>query len=1214
MQNTIRKVLTRKYLIITVAVLLLYTLAGFAIAPMIIRWYVPRYAQQNLHCQAGLERVRINPFLFSVEANGFNLKQADGLLLVSFDRLFVDLEMSSLFRWAVVLRELALDKPEIHLVFEPDGTINFEKLVPVSPQPPEPAKPNAKPFRFILQTLDIQQGRIAVVDKRQSTPADFNLEKLNLHLKDFSTVKDHNGIYSFSGTNEDGESIQWEGEISLTPLHSKGKLSLKAIRTASLWKFFRDTNNLEQPAGLINVNTEYHLDAAAAPVQMTLDGLNVSLSDLSLKLLDADKAFLQLKKINLDVPRFDLASRQLHVGKLLFEEGAVDVRIDKSGGSNLQRIIRAALPEKHHGEGPPSPAASSSESASGADQKTEPHSTLAVPASAPPPAADPSFKINADSIEIKAVSIALEDESRKTPVKAGIAGLDLSLKADVEVGSNENKVALREITSELKAINLQDPQSQGPLFATEKLMVEGGEFDLGARSITISRIALNKGRLDAGIDAEGKINWLQLLQTKGAAEEAPGTKPSSDAGPAWKFLVKSFEVEGFSSSFSDQTTHSGKPVLGLQGLNVKLTGVDGISPMGFSVSFQVEQGGTASVNGTVNPSIPSVEAEVNVSGVVLTSLQPYIEPYVTLVLQSASVSTRGNLRYGVPGDAQNTAYEGDFSLNGLRLTDPGSKKPYFSWDAVQIPKFKLTLQPNGLEVQEIKISKPVGEFIIGEDKTLNLAKVIKKKQGETKTPTPTKPEPIKPGPVKPDSAKLGAAKPGPTKPGPTNVAQKNSQDVFPYRLSKVQVINGNMVFADLSLRPRFMTRIHDLKGMVTGLSSSKDAQARVQMDGHVDQYGLVKISGVIRPNDFGRSSDIDLVFRNLEMKNLSPYSGKFAGRLIKTGKFSADLKYQIHDYKMTGDNKIIIDNLVLGEQVDEPGASNLPLDLAIALLRDANGRIDIGLPVTGDLNDPQFSIGPLIWKVLTNLITKAVTAPFRALGSLFGGEGTNFDAVEFDPGSADLPPPEKEKLIKIADAMKQRPQLKLVIQGRYSPEVDGMEFKDLSIRRMIATKQGVKLSPNDDPGPLDFTDSKTQNTVENLYKERFGKPSLTELEKGVEAGSITLRTPATHQEKKGKETGFFSRMSDNLKLYKIIPGGKSPEQATLWAGELYIRLVESEKVADSALQQLAGKRAQSIAAELEGPVQVPKERVGIKDPEPLSGDERPSVKLSLDAL
>jgi hypothetical protein len=177
-----------------------------------------------------------------------------------------------------------------------------------------------------------------------------------------------------------------------------------------------------------------------------------------------------------------------------------------------------------------------------------------------------------------------------------------------------------------------------------------------------------------------------------------------------------------------------------------------------------------------------------------------------------------------------------------------------------------------------------------------------------------------------------------------------------------------------------------------------------------------------------------------------------------------------------------------------------------------------------------------------------------------------------------------------------------------------MEFKDLSIRRIIAAKQGVKLSPNDDPGPLDFTDSKTQNTVENLYKERFGKQSLTELEKGVEAGSITLRTPTTRQEKKDKEPGFFSRMTGNLKLYKIIPGGKSPEQATLWAGELYIRIVESEKIADKDLQQLAGKRAQSIAAELEGAVQVPKERVSIKEPEPLPGDEHPSAKLSLDAL
>ena len=432
---------------------------------------------------------------------------------------------------------------------------------------------------------------------------------------------------------------------------------------------------------------------------------------------------------------------------------------------------------------------------------------------------------------------------------------------------------------------------------------------------------------------------------------------------------------------------------------------------------------------------------------------PISNRIVTLQLQSAALAAQGRLRYGIPGDAQQVAYEGSFSLNNLRLADAKSpKKPYLSWDAVQLPKFKLTLQPNRLDAQEINISKPVGELIIEEDKTLNLVKVLKNRPPDKKPPPPAKLPPAKPATAKPN-------KQAPKKAGPAK-----ESDTFPYHIAKVRVEKGNMVFADLSLRPQFMTRIHDLKGTVTGLSSLPDAQAKVQMDGQVDQYGTAKISGVIRPNDFGRSSDIEMVFRNLEMKNLSPYSGKFAGRLIKSGKFSADLKYKLHEYKMTGDNKIVIDNLTLGEQVDNPESTNLPLDLAIALLKDSNGRIDIGLPVTGDLNDPQFSIGPLVWQVFTNLITKAVTSPFRALGSLLGGESENFDALEFDPGSAELPPPEKEKLLKLAEALKSRPQLKLVIQGRYSPEVDGLEFKERSIRRMVAIRLGTKLRFERRPG------------------------------------------------------------------------------------------------------------------------------------------------------
>lgn len=1185
MKQTLPKILTHKYLVITVAVLLLYALVGFVALPKLVRWYVPRYGQQELHCLATIKKVRINPFLLTIEINGFSLKQADGSSLIAFARLFVDLETSSLFHWAVVLRELDLDKPNIYLAVEPDGTINFEKLAPASSSPPEPSKPDAKPFRFILQGATINEGQIVAVDRRQSTPAQLSVEKLNLQVKDVSTIKVRKGSYAISATTEEGASFQWEGEVSLAPLRSEGKLSLKAIQTASLWKFFKDNTNLEQPTGQIAITTGYRLDGASSPIQITLDGLKISLSDLSLQLLHADKAFLQLKKVDLDAPHFDLATNQLHVARLLIEKGAVDVRISETGGLNLQQILRASKPAEHRRPKPSPNGAPPSASVAGVDQKmASPHTPPVVAPPPAPAAAAPPFKMNADAIKLKDVSLALDDESRKVPIKAEIAGIDLNFKAKVEAGEKGNKVSLQEISSELKAVNIRSALAPEPLFATEKLTVEGGNCDLGTRVLTVSRIGMNTGRLDAGRDADGTFNWLQAIETKGAAGDSPEAKPASDAGPAWKFLVKSFEVDGFSSQFSDLTTRSDKPVLSLQGVKVRLTDVDGKSPMAFTLGFQVEQGGGATVNGTVNPSLPSVEAEVNVSGIVLTSLQPYIEPYVTLTLQSATVSTHGKLQYGVPGAASNTAYEGDFSLNGLSLTNPGVEKPYLSWDAVQIPKAKLTLQPNGLEVHDIKIVKPVGELIIGEDKTLDLTKVLKKQQGGTAPPSQPKPE------------------------------ENNVQDAFPYKISHVQLEKGNMVFADLSLRPKFMTRIHGLKGTITGLSSAKDAQAKVKLDGRVDRYGMAKINGVIRPNDFGRSSDVDMAFQNVEMKNLSPYSGKFAGRLIKSGKVSADLKYQIHDYKMIGDNKILIDNLVLGEQVDDPGAANLPLDLAIALLQDAQGRIDIGLPVTGDLKDPQFSIGPLIWHVFTNLITKAVTAPFRALGSIFGGEGENFDAVAFDPGKADLLPPEKEKLMKLADALKNRPQLKLVIQGRYSPGADGRELKDLSIRRMVATRQEAKLGPNEDSGPLDLTDSKTQSILEELYQERFGETSLKELEKGIAAGTVKPRTSAKNQEKKRKEKSFFSKTVDNLALYKIIPGGKSSEQAALWAEELSIRLAESEKVPDQTFHQLAGERAQAIAGELEGDGQIFKERIGIKDPEPLSGNESPFAKLSLDAL
>jgi hypothetical protein len=1222
MRFGIRKVLFSKYVLIPAVALLLYTFVGFLIAPLIVRWYVPKYARETLQCQAGLEKIRINPFLLTFEAKGFSVNQADGSPLAAFDRFFIDYEMSGLLHWAAVFREISLEGPSLHVVFEPGGGLNLQKLFPGSPEPKMPAEPpktESEPFPVVLENVAVHGGKIALVDNRPSEPADLSIETFDFELKDLSTLEGRDGRGSFTAATSDGTTIQWEGEIILAPLRATGKLALSGVRAATLWKFARDELNLEPPKGRLDITTSYRLDASTRPVQMMLEGLRAELSDLSLKLSEADKPFLDLAKVEMFAPRMDLAARTLQVEKILVEGGSVDVRIDESGRLDVQRILREAPKEKKKEE-PPSPVGTADELGTEAAPPATESAPLPAPGAvppaaepvaapapgiAPPPAesgpaaasgdtppapSDPAFKVEVTGVEIKGIAVALDDLSRTSRLEAGFSIMDLGFKAAMEVGSKEkgNEAWLKEIRMDLKSVRFAGSRSPEPQFQAEKLTVEGGELDLGAHSITVSRIALGNGHADVSRNGEGKLDWVELFKPKAGAREASEPQPAAAAG-SWKFLVKSFEIEGFRSKLSDLGPLPDKPLFNIESFNTRVTGIDGKSPMDFKVDFQVKEGGRVSASGKVDPSTPSVEAEVDVAGLVLTPLQPYLEPFITLVLRSAAVSTRGGLRYGVPGAGANVVYRGGFRLDKLSLTEPNTKVTYLGFDALQIPDLTLTMQPNKLEAPEAVVTRLVGELIIAEDRTVNLAKVFKDRHGAENPSSPPKPK-----------AEAG-------------------EDAFPFRIGKVRARDGNILFADLSLKPKFQARIHDLKGTVGGLASGKDAEARIRMDGKVDQYGLAKIDGVMRLYDFKRSTDIDVVFRNVEMTSLSPYSGKFAGRRIKSGKLSTDLKYKIQNGKLVGDNKIIVDNLVLGEKVESPDATDLPLDLAVALMKDSKGRIDLGLPVSGDLDNPEFSIAPLLWKAFANLLTKIVTAPFRALGALFGGgEAEGLDSVGFEPGSGELLGPEKEKLKKLAEGLRKRPELKLEIQGRYSIEADTMEFKDLGVRRAVATRLGSVLDPEEDPGEIDPTDFKTRKILEDMFKERFGKKVLDELDEAIKKGSVKPRTAANIEENKAKQQqkkrGRLSSMVNSLKLYKLVPGGKSPEEAAAWAGELHVRLVESEPVSEEALLQLARDRALSIVLEMEGSAGIPADRMTIKDPEPISGDAEPSAKLSLAAL
>lgn len=274
-------------------------------------------------------------------------------------------------------------------------------------------------------------------------------------------------------------------------------------------------------------------------------------------------------------------------------------------------------------------------------------------------------------------------------------------------------------------------------------------------------------------------------------------------------------------------------------------------------------------------------------------------------------------------------------------------------------------------------------------------------------------------------------------------------------IDAINIQGGSANYADLWIQPHFGVGIQMLNGSILGLSSDPEARAKVDLQGKVDRYAPVRIWGETNPLAATTYSDIKLSFKGVELSSVTPYSGHFAGYKIQKGKLSVDIEYQIENRNLTASHKFIMEQLELGERVESPDAVKLPLKLAVALLKDRNGVINIDLPVTGSLDNPQFRLGPLIWKAVVNLLERAATAPFAALGHLFGGRhGEELKYIDFRPGSAVLEESERDKLNTLVKALKEKEKLELDVPITYSPDLDrpGLATAHLNAR-LLELKQ-----------------------------------------------------------------------------------------------------------------------------------------------------------------
>jgi hypothetical protein len=555
-------------------------------------------------------------------------------------------------------------------------------------------------------------------------------------------------------------------------------------------------------------------------------------------------------------------------------------------------------------------------------------------------------------------------------------------------------------------------------------------------------------------------------------------------------------------------------------------GLDPKRAVPLEAAFSVQQGGRFEARGSIIPGKSSGRLDLKLAGLSLAPFAPYVNQFARLKLQSGSAGLQGKLAFAPAEAGAGLSFTGGFQVDGLSIVEEDSGAAFLGWKKLSSDSASISLGPDRVHIGEVVAVNPLVKVIIFEDQTLNLTRMLR----------------------------TGAAQ--------TAAAPDPAPATFPVAVERLRIVGADAEFADLSLTPQFGTGMHDLNGVITGLSSDSSASAQVELDGKVDEFGSARVRGAIQPFRPAEFTDLGLSFRNLEMTRLTPYSGKFAGRRIESGRLSVDLEYKVKARQLSGANKFVVNKLRLGEAVDSPGAMKLPLDLAIALLEDGNGVIDLDLPVSGSLDDPQFSYGAIVWKAIANVLTKLVTAPFRALGAALGLNTETLEAVGFDPGSSALLPPEREKLKLLAEALARRPALTVTIEPRYDPEADRRALQEAAMRREAAAAAGLKVEPGQDPGPVDVNNYRIQTWLEERYETRAGRADYQQLRASYQdkdAGAVTRVMQAELVERLGRR--FKSRDAG---------------PASALHAELLDRLTRQVAVADEALVALAQARATAM--------------------------------------
>ncbi|PBQ10974.1 hypothetical protein CCL23_08850 [Pseudomonas syringae] len=653
--------------------------------------------------------------------------------------------------------------------------------------------------------------------------------------------------------------------------------------------------------------------------------------------------------------------------------------------------------------------------------------------------------------------------------------------------SKETELKLTNVSASVAPFVLNAPDGR-PLVRLQRLDVSETSVDLAKQLVTVGKVRSQKLETWAAREADGQLDWQKLFASQArkpaaahtpavdekAAEPAPATETTAKASAQpvaqskpWQVLLRDVQLRNYMVHLADRVPQ--EPVaLDVGPLNLDIQNFDSLNKAPFTLKLDTGLGkqGNLTAAGDVNLNPVSARLNVTTRDIDLRLAQAYISPFIRLELRSGmlgsdlavDLKSTEPLAFNVTGKAQ---------VNQLHTLDTLKQRDFLKWQQLALEGLDYQ-HGKGLSIAKVNMDQPYARFMINEDRTTNIDDLLIPQPADAATGK--------------TAAQPKAAR--------TQAAGKKENPLAIY-VGEVNINNGSANFADMTLTPNFATAVQQLNGRIGTIDNRKPTPAPVDIEGKVDRYAPVTIKGSLNPFDPMASLDITTSFKRVELTNLTPYSGKFAGFRIRKGRLNLDLHYLITKGQLKAQNKVLVEQLQLGERVDSPDALDLPIRLAVALLKDTKGRISLELPIEGDLNNPQFSVMPIVWQTLRNLVLRAAQAPFKMLGGLVaGGSSEDLGSVSFAPGSSDLSAEAQKALDKLSVALKERPDLKLEIEGTSAASSDGPLIAQQRLEReyqytyyKILQRRGDKVPAK--AGLIEVPEEEKTPMLEGIYRTRL---------------------------------------------------------------------------------------------------------------------------------